>query len=101
MHMIGGGQSTVYFVKHYTEHADQILHHHDDEDDSGGSHEDDTKESQRHLADVDHGFSMNVLLPAAPAMAVLIEARTAPVVRPDTFYNRTTLPPLRPPRALA
>ncbi|QYG02788.1 hypothetical protein [Massilia sp. NP310] len=98
-HMIGSGQSTVYFVQHFTEHVDQILHHHNDDDDSGGSHQDDTKKSLQHLADVDHGFSINVLLPASPAVAVPIEARIAPSMRPDTFYNRTTLPPIRPPRA--
>jgi hypothetical protein len=98
MHMIGGGQSTEYFIQHYTEHTDRILHHHDDEAGSSGSHEDDTDQSLRHLADVDHGFSMNVLLPVPPAVISLPEVRAAPMVRPDAFFDRTTIPPLRPPR---
>ncbi|MEX5745941.1 hypothetical protein [Massilia sp. X63] len=99
-HVIGGGQGTVYFIQHYTEHVDQVLHHHDDDDDNGGSHQDDTGKSLRHLADIDHGFSINVLLPAPPAIAWLPQVRVAPVLRPDSFFTRTTLPPLRPPRPL-
>lgn len=98
-HVIGSGQGEARFVKHFTEHAEQVLHHHDDAD--GDSHEDDTQESSRHLADVDHGFSLNVLLPAAHAIASLPSSGSAPVIRPKTFSNRTTVPPLRPPRALA
>lgn len=40
VHVIGGGQGTVYFVQHYTEHVDQVLHHHDDDAGSSGSHQD-------------------------------------------------------------
>jgi hypothetical protein len=98
-HMIGSGQSTAYFIQHYTEHTDQILHHHDD--DSGPSHEDDTKASSRHLADADQGFSINVLLPVPAAVTIFPAARIAPEFHPDSFYDRTTLPPLRPPRSPA
>lgn len=100
-HVIGGGQSPALFVQHYTEHVEQILHHHDDDGAGEQSHQDDTQKSARHLADVDHGFSMNILLPVPPVLAWLPDVRVAPVPRANTFYNRTTLPPLRPPRVPA
>lgn len=95
------GQGEAAFIKHFTEHNEQILHHHDDDEGDGVSHQDDTAKSWRHLADIDHGFSINLLLPAAPMVATLPDVRVAPVIRPEFFEDRTPLPPRRPPRTPA
>jgi len=99
MHVTDSQQSEANFVKHFTEHVDMVMHHHDDDD--GVAHDDDTQKSARHLADFDQGLCFNVLFPAPHAVPMLPVVRIAPVIRPDSFADRTTLPPRRPPRALA
>lgn len=101
MHVVDSQQGEAAFVKHYTEHVELIMHHHDGDDDGGASHDDDSQKSVRHLADFDHGFSFNVLFPTDHLVATLPTVRIAPAIRPDTFDDRTTLPPRRPPRTLA
>lgn len=100
-HVIGNAQSEASFVKHFTEHVDQVLHHHDDDDKDHDTHEDDSQESFRHLADVDHGFSLHVLLPTSQAVDILPVMSGAPMIPLDSYSDRTTLPLLRPPRTLA
>ena len=101
-HVADGHQSTAAFIKHYSEHVDLVMHHHHDDgdEDAGPSHEDDSRQSARHLADFDHGFSMNVLFPVQHAVFALSAVRIAPVIRPDSFDDHTTLPLRRPPRTL-
>lgn len=101
MHVTGSQQSEAYFVKHLTEHIELVMHHHDEDDDGVVAHDDATQKSARHLADFDQGLCFNVLIPAPHAVAVLPAVRIAPVVRPDSFADRTTLPLRRPPRVLA
>jgi len=101
VHVMNGKQSEASFVKHFSEHVEMIMHHHDDDDDDGdASHNDDTQKSARHLADFDHGLSLNVLLPAPHMVAMLPAVRIAPAIWSGTFDDHTTLPPRRPPRAL-
>jgi len=97
-HVTGSQQNVAYFVKHFTEHAELVMHHHDDDEPDGVAHDDDTQKSARHLADFDHGLAFNVLFPAPHTVVILPTARVAPTIRPDTFDDRTTLPPRRPPR---
>ena len=103
VHVVDSQQSEASFIKHYTEHVELIMHHHDGDgdEDSGTPHDDDSQQSARHLADFDHGCSFNVLFPAPHAVAVLPAVRIAPAIRPVSFDDRTTVPPRRPPRALA
>lgn len=104
VHIMNGKQSEATFVKHFSEHAEMIMHHHhdddDDYDDGDASHNDDTQKSARHLADFDHGLSLNVLFPALHTVAMLPVVRITPAIWSGTFDDHTTLPPRRPPRAL-
>lgn len=101
VHIMNGKQSEISFVKHFSEHVELIMHHHDDDDDDGdASHNDDTQKSARHLADFDHGLSLNVLFPALHTVAMLPVVRIAPAIWSGIFDDHTTLPPRRPPRAL-
>jgi hypothetical protein len=101
-HVLGSGNAKgmEFVIKHIAEHADHVLHHHDDDDDSG-THVDDSKKSLQHLADFEHGSHMNIVLPAINWLGVPAVVRVAPAFRHDVFSDRTTIPLLRPPRALA
>jgi hypothetical protein len=44
---------------------------------------------------------LHVLLPASPVLSVVVGSQLAPVSWPEPYSDRTTLPPLRPPRARA
>lgn len=99
-HAVSGQTSTAAFIKHFGEHVKQVMHHHDGDDDGSPPHDDDSRQSARHLADFDHGFSVNVLLATPLAVSALADVRIAPVIRPDSFDDRTTPPLRRPPRAL-
>lgn len=100
----GSGHGLDFVVKHLAEHADHVLHHHDDDDDDaddGAPHVDNSQKSLQHLADYEQGCGMQILLPALNQPCLPVAARVAPLFRPDLFSNRTTMPLLRPPRALA
>lgn len=104
-HVLGSQQSTASFIEHFTHHLKLVMHHHDSGDDNDGDgggpmHDDDSRQSARHLVDFDHGFSASVLFATPVGVAVLPEIRIAPVIPPDSFDDRTTLPLRRPPRAL-
>lgn len=99
-HVIGNQESTASFIRHYSEHLAQSMHHHDDDDDHGVSHDDNSERSARHMADFDHGFSMNVLFPIPHAVTAVPVGSIAHGICPDSFDDRTTLPLRRPPRAL-
>ena len=99
-HVVSSQQGTASFIKHFTEHARLVMHHHDGDDNGGPPHDDDSRQSTRHLADVDHGFSVNALFATPLAITALPDVRIAPVIRPDSFEDRTTLPLRRPPRSL-
>lgn len=111
MHVLGSGsgQGLAVVVKHIVEHANYVLHHHDDidndddgnDDDSGDAHIDKSQKSFQHLADYEQGCSMNILLSASSEFCLPGTADVTPVSRPDLFSNRTTIPLLPPPRALA
>jgi hypothetical protein len=92
-----------YVGKHLAEHDAYVLHHHDDdhEGDDGEAHVDKSEKSVQHLNEYGQGCGVYVLLPAAPALPATIAPRLPPIPWPETFSNRTTLPPLPPPRARA
>lgn len=107
-HVLGGaGHGPEAVAKHMAEHADHILHHHDDhdddDDDADGSttHVDDSQKSFQHLADFEQGCSMNIIASVAQEPDMPVAMRVAPGVKPDGYSNRTTIPPLPPPRAFA
>jgi hypothetical protein len=77
-----------------------VLHHHEDHDD-GDPHVDQSDKSVQHLNDHEHGCGAAVLLPAAPVLSAIALPRWAPIPWPETFSDRSTLPPLPPPRARA
>jgi len=96
----GGDLESV--IKHMAEHDAHVLHHHDDDDDDGGDvHLDNSEKSIHHLNDYDQGCGLHVLLPAAAPLSVIVQPSLAPDSWPHTFSNRTTLPPLPPPRVRA
>jgi hypothetical protein len=101
-HVLGdvGEHGLELVVKHIAEHADHILHHHDDNDDDDSTHVDSSQKSLQHLADYDQGCSMNALLLALNVPGLPLAVRIAPLFSPDDFSDRTTIPLLRPPRAL-
>ena len=101
----GSGHGMEFLIKHIADHAHRIAHHHD----GGGSdadanesntHVDNSQKSFQHLADYEQGGNANLLLPSISDPAAPILARTVPAFSPGTFANRTTIPLLRPPRAL-
>lgn len=94
----GGGFEHV--GKHLAEHETHVLHHHEDHDD-GDPHVDQSDKSFQHLNDYEHGCGAAVLLPAAPALSAIAIPRLPPIPWPETFSDRTTLPPLPPPRVRA
>lgn len=104
----GSGKGMGFVSKHIAEHVAHIAHHHDDDDDdqegdaaSSGTHVDNSQKSLHHLADFEQGCNMNILLPAISELILPDLVRIAPVFRSDGFSDRTTIPLLRPPRALA
>ncbi len=101
-HVLGSGKGhgAEFVIKHMAEHADHVAHHHDDDHDAddGTTHVDNSQKSVQHLADYEHGCSMNILLPALTAAVLPDAVYVAPILRPDVFSNRTTTPLLRPPR---
>jgi len=105
VHVMSGGDLHT-MGKHMAEHAAHVLHHHDDDDDDddgggGAPHVDKSEKSVQHLNDYEHGGSLHVLLPAPPVLSAIALPRCAPVPRPENYSDRTTLPPLPPPRARA
>jgi hypothetical protein len=94
------GGDFQYMSKHMAEHDAHVLHHHDDDDD-GEAHVDKSEKSVQHLNDYDQGCGLHVLLPAPPPLFAIALPSLAPDSWPDTFSDRTTLPPLPPPRARA
>ena len=99
-HVMSGGD--LYTMgRHMAEHEAHVLHHHDDDDGGGAPHIDKSDKSVQHLNDYEHGGGLHVLLPAPPALSAIALPRFAPVPRPENYSDRTTLPPLPPPRARA
>ncbi|MBV6323761.1 hypothetical protein [Duganella violaceipulchra] len=99
----GSGQGLAFIAQHMAEHAEHVLHHHDDDDDAddGGIHVDSSHKSIQHLADYEQGCGMNILLSAFDEPCLPVTPRVVPIFRSDGFSDRTTIPLLRPPRALA
>jgi len=102
VHVMSGkaGHDLQYVGKHMAEHDANVLHHHDDDNDDE-PHVDASKKSVQHLNDYEHGGSLHVLLPAAPVLSIIAAPQPAPVAWPENYSDRTTLPPLPPPRARA
>jgi hypothetical protein len=96
----GTGGDVHYMSKHMAEHEAHVLHHHDDDDD-GDVHVDKSEKSVQHLNDYEHGCGLHVLLPAPPVLSAIALPQFAPTSRPENYSDRTTLPPLPPPRARA
>jgi hypothetical protein len=91
-----------YVSKHMAEHDAHVLHHHDDDDDDDGdAHVDKSEKSIQHLNDYEHGGSLHVLLSAPPVLSAIAAPRLVPAHRPERYSDRTTHPPLPPPRARA
>jgi hypothetical protein len=104
-HVLGSGsaQGLAFVTQHMAEHAEHVLHHHDDDDDDdgGGTHVDSSQKSIQHLADYEQGCGMNILLSAFNEPCLPVAPRAAPTFRPAVFSDLSTIPLLRPPRALA
>lgn len=104
VHILGGsGPGLEFVLKHITKHAGLVMHHHDDDGaiaDDGTTHVDSSSKSVQHLADYEHGGSLNILLPTINQPGLLAVERIAPFLWPDIFSDRTTSPLLRPPRSL-
>jgi hypothetical protein len=102
MHVMSSGTSSNvhYMSTHMAEHEAHVLHHHDDDDD-GDVHVDKSEKSIQHLNDYEHGCGLYVLLPVPPVVSAIALPQFAPVSRPENYSDRTTLPPLPPPRARA
>lgn len=106
-HVLGNAsaQGLAFVAQHMAEHAENVLHHHDDDDDddagSGGTHVDSSQKSIQHLADFEQGCGMNILLLAFSTPSLPVAPRVAPAFQPAVFSDRSTIPLLRPPRALA
>jgi len=86
--------------KHLAEHEAHVLHHHEAHDD-GDAHVDQSEKSVQHLNDYEHGCGAALLWPAAPVLSAIALPRLPPIPLPETFSDRSTLPPLPPPRARA
>lgn len=98
----GKGGDFRHVAEHMAEHDAHVLHHHDDDGDDGGdTHVDKSEKSIQHLNDHEHMGSLHVLLPATLVLCGEALPRLAPMFWPATYSNRTTIPPLRPPRARA
>lgn len=101
----GSGNGLKFVSEHIAEHAEHIAHHHDDDDDDddqdAGTHVDNSQKSLHHMADFEQGSNINILLPALSELVLQDQLRTLPTFRSDQFSDRTTIPPLRPPRALS
>lgn len=102
----GTGGDLRYMSKHMAEHEARVLHHHDDDDDGDGDgdgdvHVDKSEKSVQHLNDYEHGCGLHVLLPAPPVLSAIALPQFAPISRPENHSDRTTLPPLPPPRVRA
>jgi hypothetical protein len=95
------GGDFQYVSKHLAEHDAHVLHHHDDDGDDGESHVDKSEKSVKHLNDYEYGCGAHLLLPVPLVLSAIAASRLAPVSWPETFSDRTTLPPLPPPRARA
>ena len=82
-HMLGGGGPGLEFIlKHITKHVDLVMHHHDSDGlivDDSAPHGDNSKKSVQHLADYEHGYNMNTLLPAFNQLGLPAIERIAPV----------------------
>ena len=103
-HLLGGQHDLQFALKHIAEHAGMVLHHHGHDEDNDDAHDctthvDQSQKSAQHLAEYEHGCSMNFLLSAISQPGLAAVERIAPLFRPDDFSNRTTIPPLPPPRA--
>lgn len=99
-----GGPGMEYVLEHVAKHASLVMHHHDDDGaiaENGAAHVDDSQKSVQHLADYEHGYNMNILLPAFHQPGLLAVQRIAPSCWPEVFSDRTTSPLLRPPRSCA
>ncbi|ABR91920.1 Uncharacterized conserved protein [Janthinobacterium sp. Marseille] len=95
------GSGMEFVLKHITEHANLVMHHHDGDGlivDDDATHADHSQKSVQHLADYEHGYSMNILLPAFNQLGLVAIERIAPSFWPEVFSDRTTSPLLRPPR---
>ena len=96
----GSGKGLKFVSEHIAEHAEHIAHHHDDDNDlDAGTHVDSSQKSLHHMADFEQGSNINILLPALNELVLQDPLRTVPIFRSDQFSDRTTIPPLRPPRA--
>jgi hypothetical protein len=97
------GGDFQYVGKHMAEHDAHVLHHHDhdDDDDDGDAHIDKSEKSIQHLNDYEHGGGLHVLLPAPPLLSAIALPQLPPDSWPESYSDRTTLPPLPPPRARA
>lgn len=102
-HLVGGTAGLAQMVIHIVEHEGHVMHHHDDDhdDDASPTHVDDTQKSARHMADFEHCGGMAIMLPAFEHVSLAPAPRIAPAILADTYSNRTTIPPLRPPRLTA
>jgi hypothetical protein len=100
-----GAGGFEYVGKHLAEHESHVLHHHEDDggnDDDGATHVDKSDKSLQHLNDYEHGCGPNLPPPGAPlALALVLAPRLAPIPRLASYSDRSTLPPLPPPRARA
>jgi hypothetical protein len=107
VHVMSSGTSgDVHTMsKHMAEHEAHVLHHHDDgdddDDDDDEVHVDKSEKSVQHLNDYEHGCGLHVLLPASPVLSAIALPQLAPISRPENYSDRSTLPPLPPPRARA
>lgn len=109
-HVFGadGGAGRAALAAHLAEHDAHVPHHHETPDQAGhddgegmGTHVDSSHESIKHLADVDHGCGLHILLPTFGTAHLPAVDRFVPVLWPDVFSNRTTVPLLPPPRPIA
>lgn len=107
VHVMSGasGGDLHAMSRHIAEHEAHVLHyHHDDHDDDdgdGGVHVDQSDKSVHHLNDYEQGSGLHVLLPVPPVVSAIALPRSAPASWPEHYSDRTTLPPLPPPRARA
>ncbi len=101
-HMMSGQASNGFgqIGKHLADHDAHVLHHHEDRGD-GQPHVDQSEKSLQHLNDFEHGCSAAVLLPAALQLSSIALPCLPPIPWPESFSDRTTLPPLPPPRSRA
>ncbi|EEF24391.1 conserved hypothetical protein [Ricinus communis] len=103
-HIMSGGNGSDFrqVAEHMAEHDARVLHHHDnDDDEGGGTHVDKSEKSVKHLNDYEHICNLHALLTSALVLSDEPAPQLAPALRPESYSNRTTIPPLRPPRARA